>query len=55
MVATVLEEELTIKWKQEGTVGHDGIFLFFWLLPLHVEVPGPGMEPSSQQQPEPQQ
>ena len=30
-------------------------FFFFWLCPWHVEVPGAGIEPIPQQQPEPQQ
>ena len=29
--------------------------LLFWLHPWHVEVPGPGIEPTPQQWPEPQQ
>ena len=30
-------------------------YLFCWLCPQHAEVPGPGIEPMPQQQPEPQQ
>ena len=29
------------------------LFIFFWPHPRHVEVPGPGIEPTSQQRPEP--
>ena len=38
-----------------GQQGWGWLFVLFWLHPQHSEVPGPGIKPTPQQQPETQQ